>query len=1174
MKFFKRALKTLLCASLVLSLGISATACSTDNNDDGTGDNGDLGDSGYDSPIFTPPNDGSEGIDWSKYWDGVSTVGSSTDNFKFSGSKDIGTLTGDYSPVITPVKEGEPCIITFTDGVPAQSVTYGGLAVKPNTPENGDKMFVNWYTDSGFSNAYDFSTPVKTNLPLYAKWVDLPSNINSVEGNFESLAVTFSGNAATTVQYKKATNGNWMSVDKELVRALDANTARVDILGLAAGEYNVKIGSTELPAPVTVNAYDRSGYAHFNRTSSEPAYTGVGAYNDDGTLKDNALVIYVTDSNKDTVMRDLAATDSDVAKAMFKTPGSDWGGKNADGIGWWLNNNQYTSSNAGNKKNKVPSNTYDSANGGKLSFKSIDRPIVVRFIGTVSTPEGCTAFNDTKEGGGVGDNGHMARLKNLKNITLEGVGEDATIQGWGFHYVIGTDATNGQGTSFEVRNLTFNEYPEDAVGMEGQQAGGKITAAVSRCWIHNNTFLPGRCDNPAESDKKEGDGSCDFKRGEYYTCSYNYFEYCHKTNLIGSSDDSLQYNISMHHNMWYQCGSRIPLLRQANCHFYNNYVCGDQTEKTTPYSHIAKPALSYVHSLRANSYMFSEANYYEGSKAITDGKSGGMAKSWNDLITQCFGTNTMVEATTRDQKVSNNCKYQSTDYTSFDTDPSLFYYKDDKTDALLDGPVAARTRVLYEAGALGFTPRVSHQKTKSTPQSPSNVTLPKDGKAKGEILVFSLVSSTEVTFTTTTADLFDNYGRVYFSAYSGTKTLILPKGIYIVASAQKDKEGYLNDIKFVEGEGNSDARVDAAKAALAAIPSTVTLNVESILHEAKAAYAALIGEAETSKIDAVLIERYYKAFAAYEDLLAEYVVKRIEYIGEVTADSYVRINAAQTAYNKLSAENQSKVTNLSTLNAAWATFEGFAVTNVINRLNDLPDLSASDVNVKSSATVEKLYDWFNAVQNAYEDLNGDDNDKRGEVPATSLKKLTDGLTELKNIEAFLSFKETLDAAKVEDATKIGGKIVSLYNGLTEAQKGKLTAEEKTKFEEIKAAFEEIAQQTVTCKFEGAPSNNDWTVKGNYKSGNFTIKAFGLELSQGLKMESSTSVTFSTSSKMTLTLYFNVAGKKVKINDKDYTTVNDSNGDITIQVELDAGTHTITKNNTSIALYYATLTSAA
>lgn len=1163
----KGCLRTLLCASLVLSLGISATACSTDENDD-NGNTGDLGDSGYDSPIFTPPDDGSEGIDWSKYWDGVSTVGNSTDNFKFSGSKDIGTLTGDYTPVIPPVNEGEPCIVTFTDGVAAQSITYGGCAVKPNTPENGNKMFVNWYTDSGCTHVYDFSTPVTTNLPLYAKWVDLPSGIDSVEGNFESLNVIFEGSATTTVQYKKAADGNWLTVDKELVRALDGNTARVDILGLSAGEYNVKVGSTELPAPVTVNAYDRSGYAHFNRKSSEPAYTGVGAYNDDGTLKDNALVIYVTESNRNTVMRDLAATDSDVANAMFKIPGSDWGGKNADGIGWWLNNNQYTASNVGSSSNKVPSNTYDATNGGKLSFKSIDRPIVVRFIGTVTTPEGCTAFNDTKEGGGIGDNGHMARLKNLKNVTLEGVGDDATIQGWGFHYVMGTDATNGQGTSFEVRNLTFNEYPEDAVGMEGQQSGNTITAPVSRCWIHNNTFLPGRCDSPAESDKKEGDGSCDFKRGEYYTCSYNYFEYCHKTNLIGSSDTSLQYNISMHHNMWYQCGSRIPLLRQANCHFYNNYVCGDQTEKTTPYSHIAKPSLSYVHSLRANCYMFSEANYYEGSKAVTDGKSGGSAKSWNDVITQCFGTNTMVEATTRDQKVGNNCKYGTTDYTSFDTDSALFYYGNGKTDALLDDPIAARTRVLYEAGALGFTPRVSQQKTKSTPQSPANVQLPKDGKAKGEILVFSLSGSTEVTLTTTTADLFDNYGRVYFSAYTGTKTLILPKGTYIVASGQKDKEGYLTDIKFVEGEGNSEARVDAAKAALAAIPSTVTLSVESILNDAKAAYAALVGN-EIDQIDAELKERYAKASAAYEDLLAEYVIKRIEYIGEVTADSYVRINAAQTAYNKLSVENQSKVTNLSTLTSAWATYDGFAVTNVINRLNDLPDLAAEGVTIKSTATIDKLYDWFNAVQDAYEDLNGDE-DKRDQVPAASFKKLTDGLAEIKSAENLLAFKEALANASVEDATTVGGKLVSLYNGLTEAQKAKLSAEETTKLNAIKAAYDEFASQAVDCKFEGSASNQSWTVSGTYYKAAFTIKAYDLNLTQGLKMESSTNISFTTSAKMTLTLYFDVAGKKVNVNGTEYTTATDGNGDITIQVVLEAGTHKITKNSTSIRLYYATL----
>ena len=273
----------------------------------------------------------------------------------------------------------------------------------------------------------------------------------------------------------------------------------------------------------------------------------------------------------------------------------------------------------------------------------------------------------------MGDNGHMARMRNLKNITVEGVGEDAQIKGWGFHFMTGSDAVNGQGKSFEVRNLTFNEYPEDAIGMEGVQEGGKITGSVERCWIHHNTFLPGYCASPAESDKKEGDGSCDFKRGEYFTASYNYFEYCHKTNLVGSSDDSLQYNLTYHHNMWYQCGSRIPLTRQANVHFYNNYVCGDSTESTTPYSHISKPSLSYVHSLRANCYIFTEGNYYEGSKNITE-KSGGVAKGWNNMYYANIGTNTIVNATTRDQIVSNSCAYGTTKYDKFDTNPAQFYY--------------------------------------------------------------------------------------------------------------------------------------------------------------------------------------------------------------------------------------------------------------------------------------------------------------------------------------------------------------------------------------------------------------------------------------------------------------------------------------------------------------------
>lgn len=49
---------------------------------------------------------------------------------------------------------------------------------------------------------------------------------------------------------------------------------------------------------VEVMSYDRSGYGFVNGTSS-------GAYNEDGTLKDNAVVLYITEDTKDTVSLDV-----------------------------------------------------------------------------------------------------------------------------------------------------------------------------------------------------------------------------------------------------------------------------------------------------------------------------------------------------------------------------------------------------------------------------------------------------------------------------------------------------------------------------------------------------------------------------------------------------------------------------------------------------------------------------------------------------------------------------------------------------------------------------------------------------------------------------------------------------------------------------------------------------
>lgn len=612
--------------------------------------------------------------------------------------------------------------------------------------------------------------------------------VSLADGWFESLYAewnSFSGADGYNVYTKRNDASEYSLVDAELVRK-QGSAYRVDALGLKAGSYSLMVVPTksgkEIDAASTeidnikVSAFDRSGYAHFNYTN------GVGAYKDDGTLKDGAIVIYVTEENKNSVT----------------VPGYESAGK---GIGWILNNNQYSSS---------TSNTYTADASSKGIFAiTKEHPVVIRFIGKVTSPEGLTAYNSTDNGGSVGDNGHLARMKNAQNLTLEGVGYDAQIYGWGFHFICSDDK---YGKSFEARNLLFDDYPEDAIGMEGTQASSSVTsdlsASVERCWVHHCSFKQGYCANPAESDKKEGDGSCDFKRGQYFTMSYCYFEYGHKTNLIGSSDASLQFNISFHHNIWKNCASRVPLLRNANFHFYNNYVFGDMTD--------SEASLSYIASCRANSYRFSEYNYFDGCKNVCQTTSGGVSKSFGDIYYACFETNDAVIAKTRDQIVSNNCKFsaRSIDFSKFDTDSKLFYYDaaKKKTDAYITDAVTARKECLMYSGVMkqnkvtntsmnvnsvSGTIDMSSCKYNATIGSNekgiayTNINT-KSGKFKGQGITFRIDKSCKITLSAGS----DSYGGPYLMAADGTKigqisgsaSFNIGAGTYFIGSGSKDKE--------------------------------------------------------------------------------------------------------------------------------------------------------------------------------------------------------------------------------------------------------------------------------------------------------------------------------------------------------------------------------------------------
>ncbi len=137
----------------------------------------------------------------------------------------------------------------------------------------------------------------------------------------------------------------------------------------------------------------------------------------------------------------------------------------------------------------------------------------------------------------------------------------------------------------------------------------------------------------------------------------------------------------------------------------------------------------------------------------------------------------------------------------------------------------------------------------------------------------------------------------------------------------------------------------------------------------------------------------------------------------------------------------------------------------------------------------------------------------------------------------------------------------MYNRLNIAEQEQVT--NYTILITAKEKFEELMNSRIECTFDGAPSEPSISVVGKYGTTGATID--GTTYNKGLKMESSTLVSFSIEISRTLTLHV-TAGKIVEVDGVAYTA--DSNGVITLQ--LAAGSHTIAKGKkgTTSTLLYA------
>ena len=416
-------------------------------------------------------------------------------------------------------------------------------------------------------------------------------------------------------------------IDAQLVRQY-ASYYRADVLGLKEGTYSVKvvpvnaegkeIAGANTASNLVVKSYNREGFAHFK-------YAGVGAYNNDGTLKAGAKVLYITAKTAKTVSTTVNTGKQETITGL--------------------------------------QSIIDAYSKGKDKT-----PIAFRIIGKVNLSD-LDHISSSAEG---------LQIKGaMMNMTFEGVGDDATVYGFGFLL--------REAESVEFRNFAIMRCLDDAMSLDTDN---------SHVWIHNMDLFYGKKGGAA--DQAKGDGTVDIKGdSKYVTVAYNRFWDNGKASMCGMKSETGENWITYHHNWFDHSDSRMARVRTMSVHMYNNYYQHNDV---------------YGIGATSGSSIFMESNYFDavkrpimsslqGTDAMGDGtfsgEKGGLIKAYGNVFANkpanfsyipYAENNTSFDAyevSNPSEQVPTSVKtlVGGTSYDNFDTNPSLMYaYAADKAE--------------------------------------------------------------------------------------------------------------------------------------------------------------------------------------------------------------------------------------------------------------------------------------------------------------------------------------------------------------------------------------------------------------------------------------------------------------------------------------------------------------
>ncbi|KAF2339483.1 pectate lyase family protein [Flavobacterium tistrianum] len=489
--------------------------------------------------------------------------------------------------------------------------------------------------------------------------------INEASGWLESAFVKWqpvSGAQTYNVYY----TGNGLTdkkIDDQLIRSY-GSYFRADIPGLKAGTYTVKVkpvingteGTGTTTSSLTVVAHDRNGFAF--EGGRVP-----GGYKADGTPKDNAVILYITQNTKNTISMNITGASANPC------------------IG--LQNILYAI-----KKGKDT------------------RPFIIRLIGNITDMT-------VMEGGDV-------VIENANNassyVTIEGIGDDAVANGWGVRLksasnievsnlgFMNCDSTAGDNVGMQQDNdhvwvhncdLFYGNAGSDADQIKGDGAldnktSTYITMSYNHFWDNGKASLLGLSEGTTA--------------GLYVTYHHNWFDHS------DSRHPRVRYYSAHIYNNYYDgvCKYGAGSTMGSSLFVEGNYFRNSKHPMLT--------------SLQGSD-IWDEANQVNnaGTMGTFSGEAGGSIKAYNNTFDASNGTNNMrfvayndpnplynisgkissttdfdaYVASTRGEVVSSTVKSKSgaNTYNNFDTDANLYV-----KNLTIDTPAAAKTKTTQYAG--------------------------------------------------------------------------------------------------------------------------------------------------------------------------------------------------------------------------------------------------------------------------------------------------------------------------------------------------------------------------------------------------------------------------------------------------------------------------------------------